>query len=94
MIVGLSSGNLPNRRCVGHFPNSYSIPHGYGFCWLSQEAHDFEWPNIAIKPKWNFRGDVIGCGLVLNPQNKLSIFFTGNGSLMGQSVTFVTPLTF
>jgi hypothetical protein len=29
--------------------------------------------------------DIVGCGLVLNPANALSIFFTKNGILMGQS---------
>jgi hypothetical protein len=85
MLVGLSSGNVPNSRYVGQFPN-YAIPHGYRFCWLSLETHYFDWPNGAIKPEWNGEGDVIGCGLVLNPQNKLSIFFTVNGILLGQSL--------
>jgi hypothetical protein len=51
---------------------------------LSGKSHPFEWPNEAIKPKWNDQGDVIGCGLLLNPENEVSIFFTGNGILMGQ----------
>jgi hypothetical protein len=29
--------------------------------------------------------DIVGCGLVLNPANALSILFTKNGILMGQS---------
>jgi hypothetical protein len=47
--------------------------------------HPFEWPNGAIKPKWNDQGDVLGSGLWLNPKKELSIFFTGNGLLMGRS---------
>jgi hypothetical protein len=27
---------------------------------------------------------VLGCGLILNPENKLAVFFTKNGTLMGQ----------
>jgi hypothetical protein len=27
---------------------------------------------------------VVGCGLIQSPQNGFSIFFTGNGTLMGQ----------
>jgi hypothetical protein len=53
---------------------------------LSGWKYQFDWPNGAIKPKWNDQGDVIGCGLLLNPANELSIFFTGNGILMGQSL--------
>jgi hypothetical protein len=36
---------------------------------------ELKWPHGTIKSK----GDVCGCGLVLNSDNKLSIFFTGNG---------------
>jgi hypothetical protein len=39
----------------------------------------FEWPNAAIRPKWNAEGDVIACQLLLNPKDELAIFFTGNG---------------
>jgi hypothetical protein len=48
-------------------------------------VYRFEWPNGAIKPEWNCIGDVLGCGLLMNPGNELSIFFTGNGILMGPS---------
>jgi hypothetical protein len=41
-------------------------------------------PNGAIKPKWSWLGDVIGCGLVLNCQNDVAIFFTLNGILLGE----------
>jgi hypothetical protein len=65
-------------------PNSYAIQRRGDWCLLSGKLHDFEWPNGAIKPKWNGPGDVIGCGLLLNPENKLSIFFTLNGILLGK----------
>jgi hypothetical protein len=51
---------------------------------LSGYIHNFEWPNGAIRPEWNGQGDVVGCGLLLNPENNLFIFFTANGILMGQ----------
>jgi hypothetical protein len=51
---------------------------------MSGNKHPFEWPTGAIKPKWNGIGDVRGCGLLLNSANELSIFFTGNGILLGQ----------
>jgi hypothetical protein len=53
-------------------------------CQVSGKKHKFEWPNGTAKPKWNAEGDMVGCGLVLSPNNKLAIFFTGNGILMGQ----------
>jgi hypothetical protein len=34
----------------------------------------------------------MGCGLLMNPENKLSIFFTGNGILMGQSLLWLIKL--
>jgi hypothetical protein len=52
-------------------------------CYLSGIIHQFEWSNEAVKPKWNGQGDILGCGLLLNSQGKLTIFFTGNGILMG-----------
>jgi hypothetical protein len=60
---------------------------GYGrdYYWLSEKKHTFEWPNGAIKPEWNGQGDVVGCGLVLNSEKEVSLFFTGNGILMGKS---------
>jgi hypothetical protein len=51
---------------------------------LSGNGYPLEWPNGAIKPKWNGQGDVLGCGLLLSSKNNWSIFFTGNGILMGQ----------
>jgi hypothetical protein len=60
------------------------------YCLLSGHEHFFEWPAGAIKPKWFGYGcrDVYGCGLVLSPDNKLAIFFTTNGILMGQLFPF------
>jgi hypothetical protein len=83
MLVGFSSGNIPDGSVVGNFPNSYA-QNGLDFCCLSGKSHDFEWPNGVIKPKWNGPVDVYGCGILLNSKNKLSIFFTGNGILIGQ----------
>jgi hypothetical protein len=55
-----------------------------GFCFIDGKKHEFEWPEKAVKPKTLKCEDVIGCGLLLNPKNKLAVFFTGNGTLMGQ----------
>jgi hypothetical protein len=85
VLVGLSSGNIPVGSCVCCPPNSYAFEDGCDYCWISGKQYQFEWPNGAIKPKWNGKGDVVGCGLLLNPENEVSIFFTGNGILIGQS---------
>jgi hypothetical protein len=54
------------------------------YCFLSGNPHQFEWPAGAIRPKLYGCGDVFGCGLVLSADNKVAIFFTINGILMGQ----------
>jgi hypothetical protein len=44
-------------------------------------------PEGAIRPRRVLaRGsiNVFGCGLVLDPENKLAIFFTLNGQLLGE----------
>jgi hypothetical protein len=71
---------------VGSTPNSYALPDGSKYiCKLSDEFHNFEWPNGAIKPaELKGMGDVVGCGLLLESMQKLSIFFTLNGFLLGQ----------
>jgi hypothetical protein len=94
ILVGLSSGSIPDGSFVGELPNSYAIEDGCDHCWISEKTHKFEWPNGTTKPEWNSYGkrDVVGCGLVLNPAKELSLFFIGNGILMGQSFPFMTPI--
>jgi hypothetical protein len=38
----------------------------------------------ALEPKDTGNAYVYGCGLVMDPNDKLAIFFTLNGFLMGQ----------
>jgi hypothetical protein len=66
--------------------DSYTFSIGFDYCYITGKECAFEWPNGAIKPKTKADGDgdVVGCGLVLSPANEVSIFFTGNGILMGQ----------
>jgi hypothetical protein len=58
------------------------------YYWLSGEGKykkKFEWPNeVNGVPKRNGPGNVAGCGLLLNAENKLFIFFTFNGILLGK----------
>jgi hypothetical protein len=70
---------LSNSAHLGEPQNTYAISHYNGCLFLSGKKHDF-----ATKPDWNGPGDVIGCGLQLNASNKLAIFFTFNGILLGQ----------
>jgi hypothetical protein len=71
---------------IGDYSNSYAI-HLYIECWLAGERHPFELPEGAIEPRWKRNGiNVLGCGLVLDPEDKLWIFFTMNGKLRGELV--------
>jgi hypothetical protein len=62
-------------------PNCYAIWAGDDCCFISGKLHNFN----ANKPEWNGQGDVIGCGILMSPANKVSIFFTLNGILLGLS---------
>jgi hypothetical protein len=73
------------------YRNSYTISTGgYSFEYesvLARELHQFELPEGGIIPqKKNDATDVFGSGLILDPENKLSIFFTVNGQPMGELV--------
>jgi hypothetical protein len=88
--VGLSNGVIPPADETWFYegPEFYLFSNCLLYderCWLAGKLHQFEWPNGPIKIKRNKNGKLtIGCGILLNPENKLSIFFTTNGILMGQ----------
>jgi hypothetical protein len=77
MAIGKSHSSL------GYAANSYCASSTSENYQHSKETHEFEWPKRAIRPNWNCI-HVGGCGLLLGPKNKLSIFFTANGILLGQ----------
>jgi hypothetical protein len=84
-FVGLSHANLPDDyRRIDRTPNVHAFSGGRNYCYSNGKKHNFEWQEGAKKPVWNDIGDVLGCGLLLSPTNKVDIFFTGNGVLMGQ----------
>jgi hypothetical protein len=72
---------------IGGYSNSYAIPifghHCFG-CRLAGVPHHFELPEGAILQEMKPNGNVFGCGIVLDPDNKLAIFFTLNGQLLGE----------
>jgi hypothetical protein len=89
MIVGLSNGNIQENTLLGSTLETYGIHYDdeflFRFCFIGGKKHPVEWPDGVIVP-WDDQGGVIGCGLLLNPKNELSIFFTINGILMGQFI--------
>jgi hypothetical protein len=63
-------------------------------CCLARERHYFELPEGDVQPRWKRNGlDVFGCGLVLDLEDKLWIFFTLNGKLLGELVLEVLGKT-
>jgi hypothetical protein len=80
---------IPADELIGWSPNSYGIVtpianrNLYQFL-LSGQRHRFEFPDGVIRPKLKETGNVIGCGILINPDDKLTIFFTLNGILAGQ----------
>jgi hypothetical protein len=50
-------------------------------CWLSGKEHEFE---CQCPIEEIAEGSVLGCGLLLNSKNKLAVFFTVNGTLLGK----------
>jgi hypothetical protein len=84
---GLSDGAIPDHLWIGQNSNSYAIPIGRHYCylcWLAGASHIFELPEGAIRPRIKENGNVFGCGIVLDPEDKLTIFFTLNGQLLGE----------
>jgi hypothetical protein len=65
---------------VCHFLNSHSYPPGD--CLIAGDIH--QWPEETIIAEWSGQGDVVGCGILVDPEGKLAIFFTLNGKLIGQ----------
>jgi hypothetical protein len=75
---------MADDKAFHQYPNSFAINGGYDCCWLYDKTQKIEWQNAAIKPTRNGPGDVVGCGLLVNPTgNEVSIFFTLNGLLIG-----------
>jgi hypothetical protein len=88
--LGLSRASVVSDKSyafIGEYSNSYAILIAGNTCYRSSLAGAslyFELPEGAVQPIWKRNGNVFGCGLVLDPDNKLEIFFTLNGKLLGK----------
>jgi hypothetical protein len=65
-------GMSPNSCSFSHYCNSYN---------LSGVEHRFKGPTLA---QWERNEDVFGCGILLWPDDSMSMFCTLNGILIGQ----------
>jgi hypothetical protein len=84
------SGSLEDSSLDTHL-NCYAMSRRWVklFYYIDGKKHEFECPDELVKPKALKCEDVFGCGLLLNLENKLFIFFTRNGTLMGQFGTTI-----
>jgi hypothetical protein len=77
----------PGKFSFGEYYNSYGIPNGHFYCSFAKRTHFFELSEETIQSRWKPDSiNVLGCGLVLDPEDKLAIFFTLNGQLRGKLV--------
>jgi hypothetical protein len=92
--VGLAGGEIPRGGWIGMSPNSYAIGipqyrEFYQFRLAGQQNY-FEFPEGVIQPEVKETGNVFGCGILVDPDDKLTIFFTLNGILIGSVLIFLT----
>jgi hypothetical protein len=82
--IGISNGNNSDGFWLDFAKNSYKSDGAY-YYYLPEEEGEFEWPNeVNSEVEYKARGNTTGCGILLDPQNKVAIFFTRNGNLLSK----------
>jgi hypothetical protein len=77
-VVGLTNREIPLGGLIGLSPNSYNIgipiPNGnfYQFR-IAGQRHNFEFPEGVIRPVLKETENVCGCGILMNPDDKVTI---------------------
>jgi hypothetical protein len=95
-VVGLTDGKICLGGLFGFPANSYAInipfitPNGNSYqFFLAGQRHLIEFSSDGgIRPEQKETGNVVGCGILMNPDEKLTIFFTLNGILIGSVLIF------
>jgi hypothetical protein len=88
--VGLSDGAIPfDNTPIGEYENSFAITTGTGGnayeVWIAGWECQFDLQVGDIEPNFKYYGtNVYGCGLVLDPEDDLCVFFTVNGTVVGE----------
>jgi hypothetical protein len=69
----------------------YITGHDYKWCRIQRgENYMFELPEGSITWPERKRGkNINGCGILLFPNGKVTIFFTLNGQLLGERISFL-----
>jgi hypothetical protein len=83
-LVGLLNGAVNFGIVLAADP-----PGTYAMATISTEGHfgDFRFSElpVGVRPEPpNVRGIIYGCGILMDPDNKLTTFFTLNGILLGE----------
>jgi hypothetical protein len=74
---------IPRGRSLNSYAIGIRIPYRSYHFFLSEQRHLFQFPEGVIQPELKETGNVVGCGILMNPEDKLTIFFTLNGILLG-----------
>jgi hypothetical protein len=78
--LGFLHGGFVFSGCVGE---SY-----YVIATISTNGHygEYEYTQVSVGagPEQNVQGNVFGCGILMDPDNKVTIFFTLNSLLLGE----------
>jgi hypothetical protein len=59
----------------------------YVIATISTDGRRYEYTEVPVEARPgppNVQGNLFGCGLLIDPDNKVSIFFTSNGFLLGK----------
>jgi hypothetical protein len=84
-VVGLLHGVTIFGICVGVGEFNRS---SYTVSTISINGHfeDYQFSELPVgaRVESNVQGNVYGCGILMDPDNKLTIFFTINGILLGE----------
>jgi hypothetical protein len=80
---------LANYQILIPLPCAIPIPNcEYYQFYLAGQHHHIEFPVGVIRPKLKETENVAGCGILINPNDKLAIFFTFNGILIRSILIF------
>jgi hypothetical protein len=77
-VVGFWHGGFVFGACVGGY---------YTIATLSTDGRQYEYTEVPVEARPvppNVQRNVFGCGLLMDPDNKLTTFFTLNGILLGE----------
>jgi hypothetical protein len=82
LAVGLTDGEILHFFIRNPNRNIYDFG-------VAGQYHHFEFPEGVIRPKLKETENVAGCGILIDSDDELTIFFTMNGILIGSAIIFL-----